>query len=111
LAARRARGIDDLRGAVSEPNKACVAASAQLPIARIRADRSACASVRNTFSYPPTALKDADVSEDLQVTGHAWLALAKDLGKLTYRQLHQPQERYDAQPGWIGKRLESIGER
>ena len=57
------------------------------------------------------ALENTDVGKDLQVSGHAWLALAEDLGKLTNGQLHQPQKRDDSQPGWIGKRLESIGKR
>ena len=42
---------------------------------------------------------------------HARLALAEHLGKLTDRQLHQPQQRDDPQPGRIGERLESVGER
>ena len=41
----------------------------------------------------------------------ARLALAEHLRQLADRQLHQPQQREDAQPRRIGQRLESIGER
>ena len=39
------------------------------------------------------------------------LALPEHLRQLAHRQLHQPQQRDDAQPGRVGKRLETIGER
>ena len=42
---------------------------------------------------------------------NARLALPEHLRQLTHRQLHQPQQRDDAQPGRVGKRLETVGER
>ncbi len=90
-----------------QPNKACVAASAQPSISANKG--SIRVGLRQRQEHPAAflaALKDAGVSEDLHVARHAWLALAEHLGKLADRQLHQPQQRDDAQPGRIGKRLE-----
>ena len=42
---------------------------------------------------------------------NARLALAEHLRQFADRQLHQPQQREDAQPRRVGKRLESIGKR
>ena len=42
--------------------------------------------------------------------GHSRLALAEDLREFADGQLHDAQEGEDAQPGRIGKRLETIGE-
>ena len=53
----------------------------------------------------------AGVRQDLQVAGHARLALAEDLCELADRQLHEPQKREDAQPRGVGKRLETVGKR
>ena len=47
----------------------------------------------------------------LHVARHPRLALAEHLGELADRQLHRPQQREDAQPRRIGKRLEQVGER
>ena len=57
------------------------------------------------------ALEHAGVGEDLEVARHARLALPEHLRQLADRQLHQPQQRDDAQPRRVGKRLESIGKR
>ena len=43
--------------------------------------------------------------------GDPRLALAENLSEFADRQLHQSQERNDAQPGRIGKGLEAIGQR
>jgi hypothetical protein len=43
------------------------------------------------------------------VARHAGLALAKYLGEFADRKLHRAQQRNDAQPGRIGKRLEAVG--
>ena len=56
-------------------------------------------------------LEHAGVGEDLEVARNARLALAEHLRQLADRQLHQPQQREDAQPRRIGERLESVGER
>ena len=37
------------------------------------------------------------------------LALAEHLGELADRQFHRPQQREDAQPRRVGKRLEQVG--
>ena len=55
-------------------------------------------------------LEHAGVRQNLQMTRNAGLALSQHLGQLTDRQLHQPEQRDDAQPGGIGERLESIGQ-
>ena len=52
-------------------------------------------------------LEHAGVGEDLQMARHPRLALAQHLRQLADRQLHQPQQREDAQPRRIGERLES----
>ena len=39
------------------------------------------------------------------------LALSQDLRQLAHRQLDQPEQRDDAQPRRVGKRLETVGER
>ena len=56
-------------------------------------------------------LEHAGIGEDLQVARHARLALPEHLRQLADRQLHQPQQRDDAQPGRVGKRLEAVGKR
>ena len=50
-------------------------------------------------------LEDAGVGKDLEVARDPRLALAEDLGKLADRQLHDPQQRHDAQPRRVGERL------
>ena len=42
---------------------------------------------------------------------HARLALAKHRRQFADRQFHPPQQGKDAQPGWVGERLEAVGER
>ena len=51
-------------------------------------------------------LGEAGVDQDLDVARDARLALPEHLGELADRQLHRPQQREDAQPVGIGKRLE-----
>ena len=46
------------------------------------------------------------VAEDLDVPRYARLALAEQLRQLADRQLHGTQQRKDAQPRWVGERLE-----
>ena len=55
--------------------------------------------------------EDPSIGEDLEVARDTRLALPKDLGELADRQFHNPEQRQDAQPRWVGKRLNSIGER
>ena len=57
------------------------------------------------------ALENSRIGENLEVARDARLALPQDLRELANRKLHQPQERDDAQPGRVGKRLEAIGKR
>ena len=57
------------------------------------------------------ALEHSRVGENLEVARHARLALPEHLRQFADRQLHHPQQRQDAQPGRIGKRLETIGKR
>jgi len=56
------------------------------------------------------ALQYPRIGEDLQVARDARLALPENLRQLSDRQLHQPQQRDDAQPSRIGKRLESVSQ-
>ena len=56
-------------------------------------------------------LEHPGVGEDLEMARDARLALPEHLRQLAHRQLHQPQQHHDAQPGRVGERLESIGER
>ena len=70
--------------------------------------------VRQGQEHPATllaALEHPRIREDLQVARDARLALSQNMGQLANRKLHNPQQRDDAQPGGIGKRLEAIGER
>ncbi len=57
------------------------------------------------------ALEGAGVGEDLEVPRNPRLALSQHLRQFADRQLHQAQQREDAQPGGIGQGLESVGER
>jgi hypothetical protein len=64
--------------------------------------------------YPAAFLapfKDSCVSKNLEMSRHAWLALTEHLRQLADRQFHHAQQRHDAQPRWVGKRLESICKR
>ena len=56
-------------------------------------------------------LEHPGVGENLEMARDARLALPEDLRQLSDRQLHQPKQRDDAQPGRIGECLESVGER
>ena len=56
-------------------------------------------------------LEHTGVGEDLQMARHSRLALAEHQRQFADRQLHPPQQREDAQPGGVGKRLEAVGER
>ena len=52
------------------------------------------------------AADQARVAEDSNMARNARLALAKQLRQLADRQLHGAQQRKDAQPRWVGERLE-----
>ena len=54
-------------------------------------------------------LDDAGIGEDLDVARDPRLALGENLGQFADRQFHPPQEREDAQPRRVRKRLEQVG--
>ena len=56
------------------------------------------------------AVDQPRIGKDLDVARHARLALAEHLRELADRQFHRPQQRDDAQPRRIGKRLEQVGQ-
>ena len=90
----------------------CVAASAQPSTsANSGSTRSASASVRNT-QLPSLRRSSTPASARIlrwrETRG--WLC-PSTCASSPDRQLHQPQQRDDAQPRRIGKRLESIGKR
>ena len=98
--------------AASAANSAWVAASAQC--VDQREHRLDAVGIGERQEHPAAFLAPLEhpgVGEDLEMARNARLALAEHLRQLADRQLHQPQQRDDAQPRRIGKRLESIGER
>ena len=98
--------------AASAANSACVAGVG--PFVDQREHRLDPLGLGKRQEHPASflaALEHAGIGEDLEMARHARLALAEHLRELSDRQLHQPQQGHDAQPGRIGKRLESVGER
>ena len=90
----------------------CVARSAQASIsANIGSIRSGIGERQEHPAAFLAPLEHAGIGEDLEMARDSRLALPEHLRQLADRQLHQPQQREDAQPRRVGKRLETVGER